>query len=236
MEQIAMRTLYTTVLAGLLLQLSGCIVLPTSVTPEITRIDDVEIIGQVSLTVGPRRLIDEVSESIVKHGPEIQLVDPLAFRDAAFPEGGWALKELLQPGRPAKLAQDMDVQYLVLLAPECAARGKTKGLFIPLVVGAVSETVDSSLNALIMDLERETIVCRLKSAASGTGYMASYVIYMVATEPKTAEAAIDGLGKSIAETLSTVSPSKAPRIAVLAAEGSSEPFRERIEQQKQETQ
>jgi hypothetical protein len=46
------------------------------------------VAGQIYITVGPRELIDNVSKRIVKQNPNIEIVDPLTFRDTAFPAGG----------------------------------------------------------------------------------------------------------------------------------------------------
>lgn len=210
--------------ASLSLLLAGCVVLPYPVKPEITRIDDVEITDPVYVTIGPRRLIDAVSESIVKHHANLELIDPLSVRDAAFPDGGWSLQELLHSGRAKAVAEQLDVQYLVLLAPTKLERGEEKGILIPLAFGAMEASEKNTLSAVILDLGKGSLLCRVQAEASGHERLLYYVIYIVATDPHTEAAVIQGLGETIAETLASHKPGERLRIAVLAAEGSEEPF------------
>lgn len=220
-------------LAGpLALLLAGCVVVPYPVTPEIRRIDDVEIIDPVLVTIGPRRLIDAVSESIVKHHADVELVDPLLVRDTAFPDGGWSLQELLQSGRCKAVAEQLDVQYLVLVAPAKLERGEEKGVFIPLAFGAMKASEKSTLSSVIVDLGNGSLLCQVQAEASGHERLLYYVIYIVAADPRTEAAVIEGLGKTIAETLASHRPGERLRIAVLAAEGSEEPFPGRADAQK----
>jgi hypothetical protein len=218
--------------ASLALLLAGCVVVPYPVKPEITRVDDVEIIDPVYVTIGPRRLIDAVSESIVKNNADIELADPLSVRDTAFPDGGWSLQELLQSGRCKAVAEQLDIQYLVLLAPAKLERGKGKGVFIPLAFGAMKASEKSTLSAVILDLARGSLLCQVQAEASGHERLLYYVIYIVAADPRTEAAVIEGLGKTIAETLASHRPGERLRIAVLAAEGSEQPLPDLADTQK----
>ena len=104
------------VLSGtVLLSIVGCVVVPYPVSHETTQEKEVEITDEVQVTVGPRKIIEEVSGHVVKHNPNIELVDPLEFRDVAFPSGNWSLQELMKPENRTRVADKFDMQYLVLL-------------------------------------------------------------------------------------------------------------------------
>jgi hypothetical protein len=208
------------VAAVMLLPIAGCVVVPYPVSNETVQTDGVDTAGQVYVTVGPRELIDDVSRRIVKLNPNIELVDPLTFRDTAFPEGGWSLQELLESDRCTQVAEQLDMQYLVLLTPAVVETGEEEGFFFPLLIGAMAVSEDSTLNALIIDLRDRSVVSQLSASSSGRGRMLYYVIIIVAADPMTESAVIRGLSESIAETLAVESHFGSLRIAVLAAEAS----------------
>lgn len=204
--------------AVMIVQLAGCVIVPYPVSHENVRTDEVEITDQIYVTVGPRKLIDDVSKRIVKHNPNIELVDPLLFRDAAFPAGRWSLNELLEPDTRTRVAEQLDMQYLVLLTPMLVEEGEEEGFLIPLAFGAMAVSENSTLSAIIIDLRRGSVICQLSSSSSGHGRLLYYVIYIVAADPMTESAVISGLSESIAETLAAESHSGRLRVAVLAAE------------------
>jgi hypothetical protein len=129
------------------------------------------------------------------------------------------------------VAEQLDVQYLVLVAPAKLERGKEKGVFIPLVFGAMKASETSTLSAVILDLGKGSLLCQVQAEASGHERLLYYVIYIVAADPRTEAAVIEGLGKTIAETLASHRPGERLRIGVLAAEGADEPFLGRTEAQ-----
>lgn len=199
------------------LLISGCVVVPYPVSNETTQVEDVEIPDEVLVTVGPRKIIEEVSEHVVKHNPNIELVDSLEFRDVAFPSGDWSLQELMKPENRTRVAEQLDMQYLVLLTAAHVEEGESEGFLIPFL-GAMAVPEDSTLSAFIIDLRQGSVVSRLNTRSSGKGRMLYYVIIIVAADPMTESAVISGLGKSIAETLAVESPAERLRIAILAAE------------------
>ena len=203
----------------ILLPIAGCVVVPYPVSNETARVDEVEITDQIHVTVGPRELIENVSRRIVKHNPNIELVDPLTFRDAAFPSGSWSLQELLKPENRTRVAEQLDMQYLVLLTSALVEAGEEEGFLIPFL-GAMAVPEDSTLSALIIDLRHGSVVSQLSAKSSGKVRMLYYVIIMVAADPMTESAVISGLSESIAETLAAESHSGRLRIAILAAETS----------------
>lgn len=201
----------------MLLHIAGCVIVPHPASHEVERADQIEGADLITITVGPRELIDEVSRRIVKHSPDIEIVDPLTFRDTAFPDGGWSLKELLDTKRCTEVAEQLDVQYLVLLSEAQVETGDEKGFLIPFL-GAMAASEESTLGALVIDLRHGAMLSQLSATSSGKGGMLYYVIFMVATDPMTESAVIKGLSESIAKTLENESHEGELRIAVLAGE------------------
>ena len=74
---------------------SGCAIVPYPVNPEVDRFDNVHLAGDTLVTVGPRVALEKVSERIEKKNSKVEVIDPILFRDSAFPQGGWQLEELL---------------------------------------------------------------------------------------------------------------------------------------------
>jgi hypothetical protein len=203
--------------------IGGCIVIPHPVTPNVERVDQVAVSSDVYITVGPRKLLEKVSSQIEKNSDNIEVIDPLVFRDAAFPDGGWSLNELLSSPRCIEITERLNVDYLILVGMRATEEGDLDGFFIPLVAGAGSIPEESSLSALVIDLRRQSIVCEFVATAESTGRMLYYVIVVVGTNPMTESAVIKGIADGISKELSQLGSGEVVRIAVLAAEGRHKP-------------
>ena len=205
---------------------AGCLIIPHPVPPDVERIEDVRLADDALVSAGPRRLLESISEKLVKQNPELSVVDPIAFRDAAFPEGGWQLRALLKPGRCRHLADALDVRFLVLVGAGAAQAGDETGIMMPmgLPAGAMTVSEVSVLSAVLFDLEREEAVCQLRSQAEGTGVMLVWVLAVAATAPMTGRAAEKGLANAIGRALLEEGGRGPLRIAVMAAEASGDPF------------
>lgn len=201
----------------LVLLMSSCVVVPYPVSSDVRRLDDAELNDRLYIHVGPRGLLERVSERIVAETPDIEVIDPMLFRDTAFPEGGWSLHELLKEGRCQQISSNLDVQFLVLLTPLKFKEGEEQGFFIPLAFGAMAFPEESTLSALIVDLRSGSFLCRLDAASSGSARMLYYVIYIAAADPMTESAVIRDLSEAIGKAISEEMDAEPVRIAVLAA-------------------
>ena len=197
--------------------MSSCVVVPYPVSSDVRRLDDAELNDRLYIHVGPRGLLERVSERIVAETPDIEVIDPMLFRDTAFPEGGWSLHELLKEGRCQQISSNLDVQFLVLLTPLKFKEGEEQGFFIPLAFGAMAFPEESTLSALIVDLRSGSFLCRLDAASSGSARMLYYVIYIAAADPMTESAVIRDLSEAIGKAISEEMDAEPVRIAVLAA-------------------
>jgi hypothetical protein len=206
------------------LSLTGCaLTAPVEGKPEITRQDNVALAGNALVTVGPRRLLDFLAKQIAAMDAGLEPVDALLFRDTAFPEGGWHLQEMLDEGQRARIAQTLQVDYLILVTPLVYTVGDESGFFVPLVAGAQSAAHKSSVSATIYDMKSGAALGRIDVAAIGQERVYSYVILFTGTTPHVVKPALDALVKQIVQTVRTANRKPRMRIAILAAESLPQP-------------
>lgn len=205
--------------------LCSCIA-PHSVEPKIQVFEQVKLAGDVRVTVGPRAILDNLGGRIGKFDRNIVVMDGLAFRDAAFPDGGWYLSSLIQaPERRSSIRQSLGVDYLVLIGPARLEEiTDEKGDFHVLVPSGVSGTKTSTLSAVVIDLITGQEVTWIVVEASGTYRVGSYLIYIAGTDPATDSAAYRGLSEAVASTVRQHHGAGRTGIAVLAAESTADPF------------
>lgn len=198
---------------------TGCAVTaPIQGTTQVTHRDDPALPGDTLVTVGPRRLLDLLSERISSVAPELKRVDGLRFRDTAFPQGGWRLRDLLETGNRTRVVRELGVDHLVLVSPLVYTVGEESGFFVPLVAGAQSADHKATLSATVYDLKSGLALRRIDSAATGKERVYSYVILFSGTTPHVVTPLLDAMVKEIVDTLGAAKGQGASRIAILAAE------------------
>jgi len=213
---------------GLLLRLSillvvlsteGCgLGVPTKPAVEVERSQPAMIDEGAVVSLAPRRLLEELSREILAEYQDIDIVDGLLFRDTAFPEGGWQLKALLEPGVGKQVSEQLNVDYLVLAGELELVRGEEEGFFFPMLVGAMSVEGVSTISAVIMDLRAGELVSRLECEARGTSHIYHYVIFVAGNEPLLGSGATKGLAREIGKVITELAPPGKRRVAVLALE------------------
>ena len=67
------------------------------------------------VTVGPCELLLQVSKAISNANTQIEMTDPVVFRDAAFPDGDWRVARLFEEGNRRRVASETGVEYLILM-------------------------------------------------------------------------------------------------------------------------
>jgi hypothetical protein len=200
--------------------LSGCgISIPTSVTPTITKNrQPISISDDLLVTLGPRRLLEEISQEITNRSKDIEVVDALVYRDTVFPDGGWKLKQLLTPENCQRVYNLLQVDYLVLIGRINTETGEEEGFFIPLVVGAMSAERTVKLSATIYDLKSSEFSCEVYSEAQGKERVFSYVILVAGKTPQILTAAVDGLAEGVVDEINMQKHNSKTRIVVMAVE------------------
>jgi hypothetical protein len=200
--------------------ISSCIMIPYEPSAEVSLSNEGHIPpGEVMVTVGPRKLLEQVSEEIAKTDARIEIVDPIAFRDAAFPDGGWTISHLFQEGNCRRVSSELDVDYLVLIEGVKEIPGDEVGgvaIWVGFYGAGYSEE-EVRLSATIIDLKNERSLYDINSSAQGTfsGVGLFYGLFIV---PMTESGAIEGLGHGIAKSIINNGHTEKVRIAVLALE------------------
>jgi hypothetical protein len=203
-----------------ILSAGGCgVAVPTRPAVEVKRGQPVEIGEDAVVSLGPRRLLEELSGEIAKQYPDIEVVDGLLFRDTAFPEGGWNLATLFESGAGRRVSDALDVDYLVLVGAAKTKEGEEKGFLVPLLAGAMSVESSTTLSAMILDLRSGEQMSRIECRAHGTSRMVYYVIFIAGTGPMSLQSgAAKGLAGEIGKVITELSPPGKHRVAVLALE------------------
>jgi len=215
------------ILSSLLaLLLAGCIAIPYPAPVDVVRIDDVRLADDIVVSAGPSTLLESLGERLEDAHRGLRVMDPIAFRDAAFPEGGWRLQELLETGRCRRVAEDLGIRFLVLVGGGVTEGRDEMGIMMPLMmpVGAMTMGQTSVLSAVIIDLERGVPACQLRSEGKGFGMALVWVVFSAFVVPLTDSSAERGLARAIAEALVDESDDGPFRIALMAAEASGDPF------------
>lgn len=184
---------------------------------EVIHHANAELEGDRLVTVGPRLMIESMASQILANAPQLELIDPLLFRDTAFPEGGWHLQELLRTENRTKVLQQLHVDYLVLVTPPVYTFGEALGTNLHFVMGNSREHT-LNMSAAVYEVKSGAAVCRLDLATKAKSRFGAVFPVGVYTEPRMAMAAQDTLAKEIAKAISTASAKPNIRIAVLAVE------------------
>jgi hypothetical protein len=199
--------------------IAGCGVgVPSKPAVEVERSQPVRIAKGAVISLGPRRLLEEISAEIEKKYQDIEIVDGLLFRDTAFPKGGWNLETLLQPNVSTTVSEQLDADYLVLVGQLELGQGEEEGFFFPMLVGAMSIEGFSTISAVILDLRTGKLVSKIDCEARGTSYIFHYVIFIAGNEPLLGSGATKGLAGEIGALITELSPTGKRRVAVLALE------------------
>ena len=74
--------------------------------------------NHMMVTVGPCELLLQVSKAISNANTQIEMTDPVIFRDAAFPDGDWRVARLFEEGNRRRVASETGVEYLILISDE----------------------------------------------------------------------------------------------------------------------
>ena len=142
----------------------------------------------------------------------------MLFRDTAFPDGGWRLKELLDPELRRQVNEQLDVDYLALISEGNVTQGEESGFMMPMVIGAISAEGVATIKSQIMDFRTGEIVSKFATEARGTTHIYHYVIIVAGNEPQLESGVINGLAKEIGNVITGLNISKNIRLAILAVE------------------
>ena len=202
------------------LVLLGCVIVPYKPASEEVISGNVQLPSvEMLATVGPRELIEEVSAAIRSEAAQIQIVDPIVFRDVAFPDGNWRISRLFMKRNGRRIFEESGVKYLVLLGKVVESSSEEYGDVLISIgfYGAATAKMEAKLSAKVIDLQNERPLYDISSKAVGTagGLGLFYGLFIV---PLSEASAIEGLGEKIAAAISSETVLDSVRIAVMAME------------------
>jgi hypothetical protein len=203
-----------------IVSLSACVIIPYSPESEQALSEEVQFpIDDLLVTVGPRKRLEEVSKAISNTSDRISIVDPVEFRDVAFPDGDWRLTRLLEKGTGQRIFQALGVRYLVLMGElKEAVTNEQGGVGIWVgFYGAGSADYEATLSAILIDLQNERAIYDIQSTAEGAGGGVG-LFYGLFIAPDSVGSAEKGLAHKIVDVLEALEQSEIIRIAVLASE------------------
>ena len=201
------------------LSVMGCgVAVPTKAEIKVVRSQDMTIDDNNIVSMAPRRLLEEITKELKSRYKNIEIVDGLLFRDTAFPEGGWRLKDLFVPEVRRRVNEQLDLDYLALVGAIETSHGEEKGFMVPGLLGALSVEGASTITAIIIDLRTGELVSRIVSEARGTAYIFNYIIIIAANEPQIESGTAESLANEIGKVITELAKSGKTRLAVLAIE------------------
>jgi len=197
---------------------AACVPIPVPVTPTIEELVVQAPQSDIRVSVGPRRLLEKVSEAVEKEDERIDVVDPLAFRDAAFPEGGWYLRDLLDPQLHPDPGGGLGVRYLAIVKDHGSTEDVWDEARAPMIMGAATYAERRLLATIVIDLESRAPVSYGRIDAQGSGGGGFFLIYGLFLVPKTESGAQSGVASAIVAAVRQNTPVDPVRIAILAGE------------------
>lgn len=204
--------------------ISGCVVVPYPVADTVETVDQATLDKQIVVTAGPRRMIEAISERVQDRDPDIDIMPPVEFRDAAFPDGGWTLAALLTEASNDRRVRT-GARYLIVVGSDpITTTGEDKGGYVPALAGVMYTTQTSTLTGTLIDLQTAEPVRFFRVSAEGTPAAAIWIVVSAVKYPMTESAVLNGFAEALVGEIRQAMPSGPVRVAMLAAEGSRNPF------------
>jgi hypothetical protein len=200
--------------------ITGCVVVPYKPKAEVVESQEVALDpAAVMVTLGPRSLVEEITEAIVDEDKEIRIVPAQDFLDVAIPGEDATLQGLLSSGHAQRARQLTGADYLVLVGEKKEYTTDEAGGMIPYLgfYGLFKEKDHTTLLSTIIDLAHARPLSDVSAHAQGTaaGAGAFYGLFIV---PMTGSSARDGLVRGVVATLRRAAGPGSLAIAVAAGE------------------
>lgn len=213
------RAVRTLALAGALLALAGCVIVPYRPAAEVH--EDPSAIAntdRLRLSIGPRQRLESIAREVLRANKRLRQVDGQALLDTASPERDLTLASLLEPATRARL-EPLDVDYVVLFGEPASRDEKTRGGMVLYLgfFGAVKQSATHSWWTTVIDARSLQVLGQATSESRGTmtGVAAFYGLFFYGDSEGSARSAAI---RHVADTLAAARPSGEARVAFLAVE------------------
>jgi hypothetical protein len=203
-----------------LVVLAACIVVPYRPAAEVATTTAIVLDpAAIVVTAGPRALLEEVAKRLRRQDEQFTIVSAAEFADVAFLDEDVHLARLLDPSVCARVRQQLDVRYVVLVGEIEEQTLEERGFMAVYMgfFGASKAKERTALAATIIDVERAQPLQNVSSNAEGLG-LGVGVFYGLFVVPMTESSAKAGLVRGVAASIRQAAGAGPLNIAVMAAE------------------
>lgn len=205
-----------------LLALESCVMLPYPTSAVLSvRTSPTPWPESTLVSIGPRAEILEANKRLLKRSERFQSVPSLEVRDAAFPDGGWRLEQLLDTASVARLAP-LELDVLVLLEPlrEETLRSRSD---LSLDRGLGFSGTETGLErvtyaAWLFDPRRGCLLERVEASSSANSYNFGLRFVLFAVWPMVERSATNAFFDELADRMERFATGQHVRFGVLALE------------------
>ena len=199
---------------------AGCVIVPYKPTADVVESQDVALDpAVVMVTLGPRILVEEITEAIAGEDPGIRIVPAQDFLNVAIPGDDLTLHGLLASGHAQRAREATGADYLVLVGEKKEYTTDEFGGMVPYIgfYGLFKEKDHTTLLSTIIDLAQARPLSDVSAHAEGTAAGAGtfYGLFIV---PMTGSSAQDGMARGIVAALRREAGPGPLAIAVAAGE------------------
>jgi hypothetical protein len=199
---------------------AGCVIVPYKPRAEVVETQEVALDpAVVMVTLGPRSLVEDITEAIADEDKGVRIVPAQDFLDVAIPGEDATLQGLLSSGHAQRARELTGADYLVLVGEKKEYTTDEFGGMVPYLgfYGLFKEKDHATLLSTIIDLEHARPLSDVSAHAQGTaaGAGAFYGLFVV---PMTGSSARDGMARGIVASLRRAAGPGSLAIAVAAGE------------------
>jgi hypothetical protein len=199
---------------------AGCVIVPYKPRADVVESQEVALDpAGVMVTLGPRSLVEDISEAIADEDKDIRIVPAQDFLDAAIPGEDATLQGLLSSGRAQRARELTGADFLVLVGEKKEYTTDEFGGIVPYLgfYGVFKEKDHATLLSTIIDLAHARPLSDVSAHAQGmaAGAGAFYGLFVV---PMTGSSARDGMARGIVASLRRAAGPGPLAIAVAAGE------------------
>ena len=199
---------------------AGCVIVPYKPKADVVESQDVALDpAVVMVTLGPRALVEEITESIADEDRDLRIVPAQDFLAVAIPGDDLTLQGLLTSGNAQRAREVTGADYLVLVGEKKEYTTDEFGGIVPYLgfYGLYKGDEHTTLLSTIIDLAQARPLSDVSAHAKGTsaGAGAFYGLFIV---PMTGSSARDGMVRGIVAALRRAGGPGPLAIAVAAGE------------------
>lgn len=202
-----------------LLALGSCVIVPYPTSAELSvSAAPVPAAEFTLVSIGRRAELEQAYRELLERSERLESLLALEVRDAAFPEGGWSLAELLDTASVARLAP-LELDLLVLLEPRRDVTLSSWGEFTFYLgfYGLQSDRLRTTYAAWLYDPRRGRLLERVEASSTGSTFFIG-LFYALFVVPLTEWSAADEFFDELVERLERSATGPRARFAVLALE------------------